>query len=92
MAPRSTGRTYKWFPGPKLGRYFGSLPCDPQGEAELRLGTVRASTLAVPKSTRTRSEPEPYQDLGGCGGEPPEPAEPRRVAVPPSAAIPHRDR
>jgi hypothetical protein len=44
--------------------------CDPQGEAELAgLGTVRAFDAAVLQGLlATRSEPEPYQHLGGRGG------------------------
>jgi hypothetical protein len=83
------------FPSPKRGRYFGSrLACHPQGEAEPVgfLCTARATDArSAEGSARYRSEPEPHQRLGGRGGRPPELAEPRRVVVPPSAAIPHRD-
>ena len=44
--------------------------CDPQGEAELAgLGTVRAIDARSAEGLfAARSEPEPYQHLGGRGG------------------------
>ena len=82
------------FPGPARAVLWVSAGrCDPQGEAELAgLGTVRAiDARSAEGSLATRSEPEPYQHLGGRGGRAPGTSRPRRVAVPPSAAIPHRD-
>jgi hypothetical protein len=84
------------FPSLKRGRYFGfRLACYPQGEAEPVgfLGTARATDARSAEGSarypqRAGATPTPR---GAPGVVPPELAEPRRVVVPPSAAIPHRD-
>lgn len=84
------------FSCPEPGRYFGfrlAGTAHKEGRTVGSWALLTRPTLAVPKDPlATRGEPEPHQCLGGHGGSSPEPAEPRRVVVPPSAVIPHRDR
>ena len=84
------------FSCPEPGRYFGfrlAGTAHKEGPNSRVMGTAHATDArSAEGSARYTCEPEPHQCLGGHGGSSPEPAEPRRVVVPPNAVIPHRDR
>jgi hypothetical protein len=84
------------FSCPEPGRYFGfrlAGTAHKEGRTVGSWALLTRPTLAVPKDPlATHASRSHTNASGGTGGRPPEPAEPRRVVVPPSAVIPHRDR
>ena len=84
------------FSCPEPGRYFGFRRAGAAHKEEPNsrvMGTAHATDARSAEGSARHTASRSHTNAsGGTGGRPPEPAEPRRVVVPPSAVIPHRDR